>query len=219
MDIDQIRLNNLDRAVEMLNGQAEYAAKVGVSSGYISQMQTGRRPFNEKTAIKHAKALGFPDDWFSINRDGQSLDDVEPSNVTSIKDGLIPLISWVKAGEFCEAIDVFEPGYADDWCHKPLKGGDKVYALKVYGDSMTSPYPGARSYPPGMIIYVDPEQEVTTGSRGIFKAPNDNEVTFKELVSDGGKLYMKPLNPQYDKKEVTDDIVMCGKVIGIYMPE
>lgn len=136
-----------------------------------------------------------------------------------MNDDRVPLISWVQAGGFCEAIDINELGGAEDWERRPKGAGIKTYALKVRGDSMTSPFPAKYSYPEGVIIYVDPDQEVKPGDRGIFKLPENNEVTFKELVSDAGKLYLKPLNPQYDKIEVTEDMITCGRVIGMYLPE
>lgn len=131
----------------------------------------------------------------------------------------IPLISWVQAGSFCEATDSLSTGDAEQWLRKPDGASKSTYALTIKGDSMTSPYPGNRSYPEGMIIFVDPEKEVLPGNRGIFKLPDSNEVTFKELVSDAGKLYLKPLNPQYDKIPVDMHMTTCGRVIGSYLPE
>ena len=132
---------------------------------------------------------------------------------------LVPVISWVRAGQFCEAHDPLEPGDAEDWLPRPKGASKSTYALTVKGDSMTSPYPGSRSYPQGIIIFVDPEKEVLPGSRGIFKLPDSNEVTFKELVSDAGQLYLKPLNPQYDKIPVTEKMTTCGKVVGSFFAE
>ena len=143
----------------------------------------------------------------------------EPSFSSYDAQPQVPLISWVKAGEFCEAHDPYALGEADEWYPRPKGAGNKTYALTVVGDSMTGPYPGGRSYPEGSIIFVDPDQEVLPGMRGIFKLPDSNEVTFKELVSDAGRLYLKPLNPQYDKIKVTDEMVKCGKVIGSFLPE
>lgn len=140
-------------------------------------------------------------------------------DVFSEMTGLVPVISWVRAGEFCEAQDPLEPGDAEDWLPRPKGASKNTYALTVKGDSMTSPYPGSRSYPQGIIIFVDPEKEVLPGNRGIFKLPESNEVTFKELVSDAGQLYLKPLNPQYDKIAVTERMTTCGKVIGSFFAE
>lgn len=133
--------------------------------------------------------------------------------------GRVPLISWVQAGEFCEAIDQFEPGDAERWLPKPDRVGGSTYALKVNGDSMTSPFANVRDYPEGTIIFVDPEQQVLPGQRGVFRLPDSNEVTFKELVSDAGDQFLKPLNPQYKNIAVTEGMVCCGKVVCSFFEE
>jgi SOS-response transcriptional repressor LexA len=79
---------------------------------------------------------------------------------------------------------------------------------------MVSPYPGTRSYPPGFIIYVDPDRAVTNGCRVIAKLPESNEATFKIYSEDGGKRFLKPLNPQYPIIEMTDGMIVCGVVVG-----
>lgn len=131
----------------------------------------------------------------------------------------VPLISWIKAGEWCEAIDLFETGDAEDWLPCPSSHSPNTYALRVKGDSMTAPYPGMRSYPEGVIIFVDPDKAITNGCRVIAKLPNSNEATFKEYREDGGKRYLKPLNPQYQIYEITGETMLCGVVIGKYEPE
>ena len=80
---------------------------------------------------------------------------------------------------------------------------------------MTSPV--GRSYPAGMIIFVDPEREAASGDRVVAKVNGDNEATFKQLVIDGERKYLKPLNPAYPV--ITDPFRVLGKVIGAYMKE
>lgn len=99
----------------------------------------------------------------------------------------------------------------------PKNTGDYVFALTVEGDSMTSPYPGQRSYPHGTIIYVDPEKHPTNGARVIARV--SGEQTFKLYVEDAGRKYLKPINPTYDKIEIVDETNICGVVIGSYLPE
>lgn len=138
----------------------------------------------------------------------------EVGNVSRIRNaGRVPLISSVQAGEWSEAIDLFEVGDAADWLICPVSHGDRAYCLKVDGDSMTSPHPGIKSYPEGTIIYVDPDVEPVSGKRVIAKLPHTNEATFKEYRVESGKHWLKPLNPQYPTIEVTEDVHICGVVI------
>ena len=144
----------------------------------------------------------------------------DQSNVSGILErfGKVPLISWVQAGAWCEAISNFEPYQADSWLSCPVPISDSGYALKVLGDSMTNPGPG-RSYPTGCIIFVDPEVDAHTGDRVIARVPRTNEVTFKVLVSDAGRQFLRPINPQYPIIDITEETHICGKVVGSFIPE
>lgn len=144
----------------------------------------------------------------------------EPSNVSAISHrfGKVPLISWVQAGAWCESYSNFESYDADSWLSCPVPISSNGYALKVVGDSMTNPGPG-RSYPTGCIIFVDPEAETNTGDRVIARVPRTNEATFKVLVEDAGRQFLRPINPQYPIIEITEETHICGKVVGSFIPE
>ncbi|MEN5312392.1 LexA family protein [Pseudomonas koreensis] len=132
--------------------------------------------------------------------------------------GKVPLISWVQAGAWCEAIENSAALEAELWLSCPVNISKSGYALRVIGDSMTNPGPG-RSYPTGCVIFVDPEQSIKNGDRVIAQLPITNEATFKVLVSDAGRQYLKPINPQYPIIEITEEIHLCGKVVGSFIPE
>ncbi|TFY95925.1 peptidase S24 [Pseudomonas nabeulensis] len=130
--------------------------------------------------------------------------------------GKVPLISWVQAGAWCEANCEQQDG--ESWLSCPVPISDSGYALRVLGDSMTNPGPG-RSYPTGCIIFVDPEAEANTGDRVIARVPRTNEATFKVLVEDAGRQFLKPINPQYPIIDITEETHICGKVVGSFIPE
>ena len=131
--------------------------------------------------------------------------------IIGTQNGKVPLISWVQAGAWDEAIDTLHPGEAEAWLPCPVKHGARTYALRIKGDSMTAPY--GKSYPEGSVIYVDPDQAggVTTGDRVIAKMMGENAVTFKAFIEDAGKRYLKPLNPAYPL--ILDPFSLLGKVI------
>ena len=144
----------------------------------------------------------------------------ENSNVSGLMQrfGKVPLISWVQAGAWCETICNFEPYDTEDWVSCPVPISSSGYALKVLGNSMTNPGPG-RSYPTGCIIFVDPEIQANTGDRVVARVPRTNEVTFKVLDSDAGRVYLRPINPQYPIIDITEETHICGKVVGSFIPE
>ncbi|MBD8091712.1 peptidase S24 [Pseudomonas fluorescens] len=140
------------------------------------------------------------------------------SNVSEVSGrfGKVPLISWVQAGAWCESN--FEQHDGESWLSCPVPISESGYALKVLGDSMTNPGPG-RSYPTGCIIFVDPEAETKTGDRVIARVPRTNEATFKILVEDAGRQFLRPINPQYPIIDITEETHICGKVVGSFIPE
>jgi SOS-response transcriptional repressor LexA len=131
--------------------------------------------------------------------------------------GLVPLISWIQAGTWHEAEDLYEPGDAELHLPCPTSHGIHTYALRVEGDSMTSPH--GKSYPDGCIIFVDPDQRggVVSGGRVIAKLNGDNAVTFKVYIEDAGRRFLKPLNTQYPP--IIEEFRILGKVIGKWEPE
>jgi len=128
-------------------------------------------------------------------------------------EGKLPLISWINAGAWCEAIDLYAPGDAEEWKYKPCQCSENSYMLRVVNDSMTSPYPYQRSYPEGMLLTIDPLKDPFDGCRVIAKIPMSNEVTFKEYRFDAGKWWLVPLNPRYEKIEFTEEMHICGVVV------
>ena len=81
---------------------------------------------------------------------------------------------------------------------------------------MTNPG-GAPSFPEGTIIIVDPEREATPGRYVVVRQNSDTECTFKQLVRDAGKHYLKPLNPRYPLLEMLPDAVICGVLVQAVM--
>lgn len=142
----------------------------------------------------------------------------DESNVREItrRFGKVPLISWVQAGAWCESN--FEQHDEESWLSCPVTISENGYALRVLGDSMTNPGPG-RSYPTGCIIFVDPNAETKAGDRVIARVPRTNEATFKVLVEDAGRQFLKPINPQYPIIDITEETHICGKVVGSFIPE
>lgn len=200
---------------------------VDISDAAVSHYLNGVNPLNADIAVVFSKVIQEPVSKFSP----RLAKDIEKYSAAKESDDLgiteppgsytprfsIPLISEVNAGSWCESPDNYAPGDAEEWLPAPTNAGPRTFALRVVNDSMTSPYPGQRSYPHGMIIYVDPDKEVINGSRVVARANGD--YTFKSYIEDAGRKYLKPINPTYEKIDITDDVHICGVVIGSYLPE
>jgi len=211
--------------------QSTVGGLADISDAAVSHYLNGVNPLNAKIATIFAKVLNVSVSEFSprLAKDINTYSTAvhlpqevhngvsEPPPSSYGVNFSIPLISHVNAGIWCESPDNYAPGDAEEWLPAPSNAGPRTFALRVVNDSMTSPYPGQRSYPHGMIIYVDPDKEVTNGARVVARA--NGEYTFKSYIEDAGRKYLKPINPTYEKIDITDDVHICGVVIGSYLPE
>lgn len=154
----------------------------------------------------------------SPSSDTQSESKGAESNVSAGPDikGRIPLISWVQAGMWSDAVDIYEPGYAERWLPFMKNNGENVFALRVDGDSMTSRF--GKSYPEGCIIFVDPDQRMpNNGDRIVAKLEGSDRTTFKVFTEDAGRRWLRPLNDSHPP--FYDHFTVVGKVIGKWEDE
>lgn len=126
------------------------------------------------------------------------------------------MISWVKAGDWNEAADPFQPGEAERFLPIFRGHSSSTYALKVRGDSMTASH--GKSYPQGSYIIVDPAKlSPSNGDRIIAKLEGSDEVTFKVYKDEDGRRWLAPLNPQHPP--IIEPFKILGTVIGKWEDE
>ena len=180
--------------------QVELAELAGTTQSSITNLETGRH-LHSSHLPAIASILDVDLLWLINGDEGQEIP----------RSPMVPLVSWVQAGNWRESVEDVE-----DWFPAPPKAGPNVFALRVIGDSMTSPYPGQRTYPEGSIIYADPDMDAMPGMRVIVRF--DGETTFKELSYDSGELFLRPLNPQYPTRKLPESATIVGVVIGTFYP-
>jgi SOS-response transcriptional repressor LexA len=211
--------------------QTTLATKVGMDQTTISDLERGKSSSSSFCA-SIAKTCGVDALWLETGqgdmrpKETSSPTDngvnVEPlqvheASVLALSDfQRVPLISWVAAGAWSEAIDLYEVGDAEVWMPCPDPIGPRGFALRVEGDSMTSPYPGSESYPHGTFIYVDPDVAHKSGDPVIAKLPASNSATFKIFIEDAGQCYLKPLNPQHPMIPITEETHIVAVLVGAY---
>lgn len=208
-----------ERLADKLRGinKSKFARDHKIPGGpsMISQHLSGNRPISLDAAVAYATAFNCSIEEISpriaINIARAKSTSVQKAGIEpgpEIK-GEVPLISWVQAGHWKEVIDIFDPS-DHEWLPTTYKVRRHTYALRVCNDSMVTTE-GNRSFPEGCIIIVEPEEEAVDKSFVIVRQ-NGNEATFKQLIRDGGRWYLKPLNKQYDIMELQPDAVICGVV-------
>ena len=127
--------------------------------------------------------------------------------------GKVPLVSWVQAGNWCEAVCSVHVSEAERWMDCPVNHSAQTFALRVRGDSMTAPSGATRSYPEGCFIFVDPERcDPVNGERVVACLLNSNDVTFKVYKNEDGRQWLQPLNPLHEP--IREPFKVLGTVLG-----
>lgn len=197
--------------------QVQLAKLVGIDQASISDLERGRSARSSYNA-SIAKACGVSAIWIESGA-GQMIGETEQSNVRDIVQPNMmfryPVISWVAAGAWSEAIEPFPPGFSDRYEMSEYDSKGPAFWLEVKGDSMTSI--NGQSVPEGTFILVDTEADVHSGKLVIAKLADSNEATFKKLVEDGGRRFLKPLNPAYPIEPCADDCKIVGVVVRALM--
>jgi SOS-response transcriptional repressor LexA len=196
-------------ALDYEGNQAEFSRRTGFKSPqinrWLSTTTSDRRNITESSARKIEEKANKPRYWL----------DGKPEIRANVSEKIplgrrVPLISYVAAGNWSEAVDNFAPGNADVWIDTTITVRKHTYALRVQGDSMEP------KFPDGAIIIIEPEEEARNGSFVIVRQ-NGTEATFKQLVYDGAQAYLKPMNSRYPIMPMLPDAVICGVVKQMVM--
>ncbi len=179
--------------------EQQFADAIGVSRGAVQQWEKpgGTAP-KRSNQPRVAELLGV------------SLAELV-SGGTNISPGFdmraeVPLVSEVEAGNYT-VIDNFKPNGRFEAVPVTVPVKQHTYALRVHGDSMVSET--GDSFPDGSLIIVEPEMAAVPGDY-VIALNGSNETTFKQLIRDGGDLYLKPLNTRYPIK-----LLGSATVIGV----
>lgn len=214
MKLSEIVLNY--RTAHALS-QRQFAAKCkGLTNGYISMIESGINPNNNKPLMPSlaklkllAQAMDLTLDELLNMMDDSSVslqaDADLPRNVLPIKDlhtQRIPLIGSVAAGTPILA----EESY-DLYVDAPAKAD---YALRVEGDSMTP------TFLPGDLIYIRSVPDVDDGRIGVVLL--DDSAAVKHIYHTPTGLMLTSDNsayaPIYATADLYDTIRILGAVVG-----
>lgn len=121
--------------------------------------------------------------------------------------GSVPLMSWIRAGDFCESPNNFAQGDAEEYLPRPLQNmGKNVFALTVKGESMDTP----DGYREGEIVYIDPDKSPVSGNDVVARV--ENKLNLKRYKEDQDGPYLLQLNGNIIIRPEGDWSV-CGVVV------
>lgn len=216
-------MTRYDRIVKAIKAsgkkKVEIARECNVSASAVTQWVTGEsKNLRPESIYALAKATGFRAEWLAIG-EGPEREAEQDANVKDVVQPNLmfryPVISWVAAGAWAEAVEPYPPGFSDRYEMSDYDAKGAAFWLEVKGDSMTSPV--GQSVPEGTLILVDTEADVHAGKLVVAKLGESNEATFKKLVEDGGRRFLKPLNPAYPTEMVAEDCRIIGIVVRAMM--
>jgi SOS-response transcriptional repressor LexA len=204
-----------NRTLQLLREQeidiVTFRSRIGASSQTWVNWGNDGLPYSKHFVV--ADSLGVNVEWL-VKGTGDKFKSTEEND--NERKSKVPMIGFSQVKSWTESKPVEIKEYMPE-C--PVKHTDRTFALRVVNDSMTSTFPGMRSYPIGSVIYVDPGVEVKSGCRVIVGAKESSDSRFREYLEDGEQRYLKPLNQQYPTQEMTEDSIIYGVVIGMYTPE
>lgn len=206
-----------DRIQEIVQAgftKAALAKAAGKTAAAVTHWLNGSsREIKSDSAAGIQKLTNYSAVWIATGEGPKFVDVANTSPVESRKK--VPLISWIQAGSWGDVEDFFNVGEADEWVQTyDCTPTNNAFALRVEGDSMTNPNPEDISFPSGSLIIVDPNQQASAGHYVVAKDVQTQRATFKKLMHDGGRWFLKPLNPAYPTIEIDDpSIRVIGRVI------
>ncbi|MDR5761928.1 S24 family peptidase [Caballeronia sp. LZ035] len=127
--------------------------------------------------------------------------------------GKLPLITWVQAGAWESVVNTFAIRDAEEWLLSPIPTSKSAYYLRVRGLSMYNPS-GEPSFNENDLILVEPQSDAESGNLVVVLLDDSAEATFKQLIVEDGKKYLRALNPDWPNRiiEVNGNATICGVV-------
>ncbi len=197
--------------------QEMLANKMGITRGAVTHYLAGRRVPPLKQFQKLAAVLKADPAWLQFGTAAEGKHSVKKPEAKNVKSELtkdrLPIVTWEQASQFIGSTKITDneikqylPDFFTDKPH--------WYALRVKGDTMTTPLGNSRSFHEGDVIIIDPKKNAAHGNYVVAILPRAKEATFKQYVVDGGVRYLKPLNPQYPIVKIEDSTHICGVVVG-----
>jgi len=212
MNVKDIRRKNLRSLARAVGGVTELAEQLERSQSQISHL-IGTNPvknIGDRLATHVEKVFNKPHGWLDqlhSTHEDEGVYQVNPARQPYYQ---VPILTWQEAQErFVQPEKITQKNYT----HHLITSSQMsphAFALKVEGDSMETAH--GPSFPHGSIIVLDPEYSATNNSFVVAKQNASSQLVFKQLVIDGNRRYLKPLNTRYPLVEITAHAIICGVV-------
>jgi SOS-response transcriptional repressor LexA len=180
--------------------QEQLAERIGRSQGALNHWLSGRRRPDIDTMNEVLRELGeLSLEVVQILRVSEqrppyqhALPGAGPEWAISGPGFSYPLLEWAAAADERPSIAKHSTGvsYLSDYHAR-----GPAFWLAIEGESMSAAH--GRSVPAGSLALVDPNAQAVAGSLVIVCAPELQQAVFRELVEEGGRRYLRALNPTW----------------------
>lgn len=217
---EQVRVRNLELLIAEAGSAAKLARIAGTNSSYLSQVRNQMptkkgtpRGVGDDLAEKLERGMGKPAGWMDEPHEDNQKQPVtcKEMNTHAGPDicSLHPLISWVQAGEWSEISEGYVPQYESELLPCPVRCSEETFVLRVHGVSMEP------KFHEGDLIFVDPNVTPSHGKYVVVQLDESNEATFKQLIVEENRQYLKALNPDWPNRiiEVNSAATIVGVVV------
>ncbi|WP_258020361.1 LexA family protein [Yersinia enterocolitica] len=202
---------------EMCDGKVvNVARKISREPSYVSRMlyeegKKGKKRIADDMVEIIENAFDLPPGW---------LDGINTNSEISYagnyqKSTKYPLISWVNAGTWCDAVEPYTLSDVSEWYESEATINGRGFWLRVTGDSMTAPT--GLSIPEGTLVLFDTGRTPLNGNLVIAKLEDSNEATFKKFIVDGGSQYIKGLNPAWPLVPINENCRIIAVAVQTMM--
>lgn len=192
-----------ERRLELNLTQEMLAELSELSQASLQKIESGKSATSKKIS-NIAAALNCTPEYLQY---GVTIDENSNISLLPTYKNNLPLLGWVQAGNWTDidSIDTTDMQYY--LC--PVNCSKSSFVLEVQGSSMEP------RFNPGDQIFVDPEAQVQNLSLVIAQLDEESKATFKQLIIDGNKKYLKAINPDWPEKfiEIKGNCTIIGKVI------
>lgn len=205
-----------DRMRQLRLTQEQLAERVNCSQGAINHWLSGRRKPDLDTMNRILRELGEKDlevvQVLRVNEQPGRYDlgasEGMPPGVLTQPGFRYPLLKWAAAADDKPSIAAYSTGlsYLSDY-----QAAGPAFWLEVTGESMSAAH--GRSVPAGSLILVDPFTSPEVGHLVLVSVPNQQQAVFRELREEGGRRYLRALNPTWPVLSWEDGWQVKGTVV------
>lgn len=196
--------------------QEQLAERMGCSQGAVNHWLSGRRRPDLHTMNRILKELGEENlEVVQMLRVNEQRGRYESTSEAAVPEWAIsqpafryPVFEWAAAADNKPSIARHSTGISHI---SDYHACGPAFWLRVDGESMSAAY--GRSVPSGSLILVDPLAEARSGSLVIVSAPLQEQAVFRELQEEGGRRYLKALNPSWPVMAWERDWHLKGVVV------